>query len=552
MKLNHSRILLNIGVLLFLSMIAACNQQGGNQAIAAKGVIAFSSESQTVNVNESFNTTLTLSNSSNLGSIPVNLTSQSESISFAPTTCMLSSLINTCSIHINATSSGIAELKASTAGYHIIPLTIKINPAPYSPGTLAFIPESQTINVNESFATTLTLSNSKNVKALTVNLASQAGNISFAPQICNLSSTANTCKVTVSGISTGTAQIDASASVNGYNINPFIANVIIPIHVYVTNNGDNTISMYSINSNNGQLNALDPNTIATGKSPQNIIFHNGYAYVVNNNDNTISMYHVDPITGQLTSFGAPINTGANPYQIAFNGNYAYVTNNGDNTISIYSVNANTGVLTLISSSTATGYNPSDIIFNNNYAYVTNNGDNDVSIFSVGNNGSLTEISSPITTGNSPLAIIFNGNYAYIANSGGSGANPNSISMYNVDMINGKLIPLNPATISTNANPYTIAFSGNYAYVPNYFGTDQTSNISMYTLNANTGKLSSLGTSYLNVLNPIALVANNNYLYIANNGNNTVSMYSIGNDGQLAALPTATIATGLYPVNITLH
>ncbi|MBY0378917.1 MAG: lactonase family protein, partial [Burkholderiales bacterium] len=92
-----------------------------------------------------------------------------------------------------------------------------------------------------------------------------------------------------------------------------------------------------------------------------------------------------------------------------------------------------------------------------------------------------------------ITLSSNGKFTYVVNSGS-----NSISMYSVSG-EGKLSPLNPATISTESYPTNIIISpnGKYAYVVNYWA-------------------------------------------------NSISMYYVENNGQLVALSPASITTGNAP------
>jgi 6-phosphogluconolactonase (cycloisomerase 2 family) len=123
---------------------------------------------------------------------------------------------------------------------------------------------------------------------------------------------------------------------------------------YVASSGDcdfvsGSVSQYSINpAFNGELSfsgmintgfcsigiAVDP----TGK----------FAYVTNSGDNNISMYKIDSSTGLLLSIGL-VAAGTSPWSIAVDpsGKFVYVSNFQSNDVSIYSIDPATGSLTLI-------------------------------------------------------------------------------------------------------------------------------------------------------------------------------------------------------------
>jgi 6-phosphogluconolactonase len=127
---------------------------------------------------------------------------------------------------------------------------------------------------------------------------------------------------------------------------------------YVVNNlagGDETVgvSQYTVNSATGVLTQNSSYEISAGSGPTAIAVDptSRFAYVVNRLDNTVSMYTIDPNTGNLTLNStatnptATIATGTEPFRVDFDptGNFLYVTNEGS-AASIYTVNSD-GTLT---------------------------------------------------------------------------------------------------------------------------------------------------------------------------------------------------------------
>jgi len=110
---------------------------------------------------------------------------------------------------------------------------------------------------------------------------------------------------------------------------------------------------YTINSATGVLTQNTPAAVAAGNAPTEMAVDptSRFAYVVNRLDDTVSMYTIDPNTGNLTLNStasnptATIATGAQPFRIDFDpiGKFVYVTNEGSAT-SIYTVNSD-GTLT---------------------------------------------------------------------------------------------------------------------------------------------------------------------------------------------------------------
>jgi 6-phosphogluconolactonase (cycloisomerase 2 family) len=118
------------------------------------------------------------------------------------------------------------------------------------------------------------------------------------------------------------------------------------------------VAEYTVNSTTGVLtpNTVGPNALAyatAGNAPTAIAVDptSRFAYVVNRLDNTVSMYTIDPDTGDLTLNSSDTNpkaiiaTGAEPFRIDFDptGKFVYVTNEGS-AASMYTVNSD-GTLT---------------------------------------------------------------------------------------------------------------------------------------------------------------------------------------------------------------
>jgi 6-phosphogluconolactonase (cycloisomerase 2 family) len=110
---------------------------------------------------------------------------------------------------------------------------------------------------------------------------------------------------------------------------------------------------YTLNSTTGVLTQNTPAAVAAGNAPTEIAVDptSRFAYVVNRLDNTVSMYTIDPNTGNLTLNSNAANTtgtvatGTEPFRIDFDptGKFVYVTNEGS-AASIYTVNSD-GTLT---------------------------------------------------------------------------------------------------------------------------------------------------------------------------------------------------------------
>jgi 6-phosphogluconolactonase len=90
-------------------------------------------------------------------------------------------------------------------------------------------------------------------------------------------------------------------------------------------------------------------------------------------------------------------------------------------------------------------------------------------------------------------------------------------------------------------------SGKFAYVANNGSND----LSMYTINAATGALTSIGTIAAGITpGSVAVDPSGKFAYVANNGSNDLSMYTI-NAATGALTPIGTIAAGIAPRSVAI-
>jgi 6-phosphogluconolactonase len=113
------------------------------------------------------------------------------------------------------------------------------------------------------------------------------------------------------------------------------------------------VCSYTVNPTTGVLTSTTQGAVAAGNGPTEIAVDptSSFAYVVNRLDNTVSMYRIDTNTGNLTLDSSATNptgtiaTGSKPFRIDFDatGKFVYVTNE-ESAVSVYTVNSD-GTLT---------------------------------------------------------------------------------------------------------------------------------------------------------------------------------------------------------------
>ena len=351
-----------------------------------------------------------------------------------------------------------------------------------------------------------------------------------------------------------------------------------PEFAYVSNYGDETVSMYTVNSCNGNLVPTSPATVSTGAnnfgSEGLAVDPSGrFAYVANLMSNasdlaTISMFTINSSTGVLsptTPFTVP--TGYFPQGIGIDpqGRFVYTANSDDNSVSMFTVNAGTGVLTPTTppavstwAQVSTGNEASPLAVtvdpSGRFAYAVNQDDDTVSMFTIDSTTGVLTPTTPATvfTGATPFGITIDpsGKFAYVPNNlAGTGA-AWAVSQYTIDPVTGVLTQNTAASIAAGSGPTSVAVdpTSKFAYVVNR----QDNTVSMFTIDSSTGNLipntpASIGTEQT----PFGIVVDpsGKFAYVTNEDSASVSIYSVNANGTLTAAGAA--AAGNVPLSIAV-
>jgi YVTN family beta-propeller protein len=292
----------------------------------------------------------------------------------------------------------------------------------------------------------------------------------------------------------------------------------------------------------------------------------------------VTVFNPAPGGGSSNSLTFTITTGAvDPQSIAVDpaGKFAYVMNGGCNGgvggyVSMYTINPTTGALASIGPPVSTygfGVYPGSITVDpfGKFAYVTNEGD--PWGYEAGSNGSVAMYTIDATTGALTSTGTINGNcpglcnpssmvadpsgkFAYVV-TGGAGV-PFSVAMYTIEATTGALTSI--GTIAAGPVPISVAVdpAGNFVYVATENATPGSAgSLSMYAINATTGALASIGTIAAGT-DPVSVAVDpsGKFAYVTNSGSNDVSMYTI--DATTGALTSiGTIAAGTDPVSVAV-
>ena len=290
----------------------------------------------------------------------------------------------------------------------------------------------------------------------------------------------------------------------------------------------------------------------------------------------VTVFNPGPGGGSSNSLPFAITTGTvGPQSIAVDpaGKFAYVASFGCNGnsggyVSMYTINPTSGALSIGSTVPSNDEFTDSVTVDpfGKFAYVTSSGDVwDIDFGSVltytinPTTGALTSTTGGITgTGINGTPEFFNsvavdpsGKFAYAADGGafpaGTFGGSSSVSMYTINATTGALTSIGMIAAGTSPDSVAVDPSGKFAYVPN-FGSN---NVSMYTIDATTGALASIGTIAAGT-SPVSVAVDpaGKFAYVPNFNSNDVSMYTIdATTGALASI--GTIAAGTDPFSVAV-
>ncbi|HEY2749325.1 MAG TPA: beta-propeller fold lactonase family protein [Polyangia bacterium] len=333
--------------------------------------------------------------------------------------------------------------------------------------------------------------------------------------------------------------------------------------VYVTGGGDSTVSQYSIGSD-GTLTPATPATVAAGTGATSpVVDPTGkYLFVANPGDKTVSQYSIGS-DGTLTPAAtatAAAGTGAAAVIVDGSGKFAWVANPGDDTVAEYSVGTG-GLLAANLPATLPGQQaPTAFALVGGsgpaqptaaHAYVSDS-TGSVRDFPVGANGVLGTPATIATTGFAPETIVLDaaGTHAYVLDDPPAGTGGN-VLQYAVSST-GAWSALSPANVGGVDAPIGMALhpSGRFAYVANSGPGALTDTVSQFSVGAD-GKLTALATATVDTGSPpqaIAVDPTGRFAYVATN---SVLQYSIGSDGTLTMQTTAIVPGGAAPSSVAV-
>ena len=330
--------------------------------------------------------------------------------------------------------------------------------------------------------------------------------------------------------------------------NAVVAPAIYPRFAYVANYGNNTISMYRVDSTTGQFHYNGYVSAGTGPISVTVDPTLRFVYAANSGSNNISVYVIDQTNGTLTA-GTAVPAGTSPYSVSVDptGRFVYATNYTSHNVSVYTINQTTGALTATGAPVGAGTNPRSISVDpsGEFAYVANTGFDNVFVYSIDQaTGELTATGLLVGAGNFPVSVDVDptGKFAYVAN-----YSSNNVSVYTINQATGELTAGTAVAAGTGPRSVTVDPTGRFAYVAN----SGTNNISVYTINQTTGALTA-GTAVAagTGLESITIDPTGNFAYAANDSSGNIYAYSI--DQITGALtPTGIVHALNNPLSIAI-
>ena len=303
---------------------------------------------------------------------------------------------------------------------------------------------------------------------------------------------------------------------------------------------------YRINNASGAFTAVFTAPFLAGNSPAGIIMHPSrkFLYVANEGENTISLFTINPTTATLSEAQPRAQAGFGPALLAMDtaGSTLFVGNVSSNDISTFSVGAN-GALSL-ASTTPILSQPTSLVFANNLLFVGVPNFSSVYVYSV-SSGNLTQVNgSPfsVSGGIGSLAVDPASKFLFVPNPTAS-----TVSAYTIQYTSGSnTLTLNPAlgspfvvtgTTSSTGNTTTpvaavIDATATHLYVVN----SKTNNVSQFSIGPS-GVLATIGSTPAAVgTNPAFIMFDTvgHYVFVGNVGSNSISELKINSDASLSS------------------
>jgi 6-phosphogluconolactonase len=300
----------------------------------------------------------------------------------------------------------------------------------------------------------------------------------------------------------------------------------------------------------------------------------GFAYVANTAEDTVSAFIlnsaglISEVDHQQVAGKKALAVGNQPLSLVVtpSGKFVYVANYADNTVSAFAIDSATGKLSPIGPAVAAGFLPSFLVVHpsGNFLYAVNFGVEDpaqakpasVTAYSIGSDGTLTAIGTTVETGLGPVSMSINraGNRAYVANKGDTNGASGNVFAYSISS-NGQLTKIGQYAAGHSPSSVVIhpSLEGKFVYVTNQVGdsisgysVDDNGLLAPIDLNGAATNLNDELTAGLG-LAPVAMTFDlaGNFIFVANHGSDGISVFRVEPTGLLTPVGNP-VLTGDVP------
>jgi 6-phosphogluconolactonase (cycloisomerase 2 family) len=331
---------------------------------------------------------------------------------------------------------------------------------------------------------------------------------------------------------------------------------------YVTNFAAGNVGAYRRNATTGALSLIGTVPAGPVKGPVGLVTAatpTPFIYVANSAGNDVYQYSISLSGGGLTSIpNGHVAAGTAPQWVAVTpaGTFAYATNFGTNTtagsISQYTIDSTTGALTANTPPTVTAsiLHPSGAVATDSFLYVTDQGNEDIVSYSISGTGTL-QLPSTISlgVGGAPGPVIIDAStlFAYATDTNLGLVYAFQITNSGLSLINSYSSIAEGVNASMGLTTVITSQQNEYLYVAN----EASDSITEFQVANLVGTLTQIATySGAELDSPTGVAAttdqntDNAFLYVTNQGNGTITFYSIDSaTGALALSGTLNIGNG---------
>lgn len=320
---------------------------------------------------------------------------------------------------------------------------------------------------------------------------------------------------------------------------------------YVSLPTSNAVAAFRIDNHSAKLTSIVGSPYPAGNSPSSVVAHPAgkFVYVANQSDDTIELFSIDATIGSLLEVPPRIKTGLAPTAMVMDsaGSLLFAINELSSNISAYSATSGTGVLKAVAGSPFTTFNnPVALALapSAKFLYVVNANLSAVIAYS-NTSGVLAQVAVPVPVGAGPsgIAVDPSEKFVYVANSGS-----NTVSVLAINPASGALTLV--GSYATGTQPFSVAVLGGFLYVGNLTST----NISAFAVDSTTGVLTQTKNSPFTTGGPPlfeVIDPNGKFLYAGSQSSSLISVLTINSSTGDLAVTAQSASTATAPSSMSI-